>query len=51
MILTSRTLSKPLKNPPNSLGLGFDDLFRDVRGVTQPKKSADEKTDGGISSE
>jgi hypothetical protein len=37
-------IKQALEEPPNSLGLGFDDLFRNVRGVALPKKLADEKT-------
>jgi hypothetical protein len=41
-------IEQALEKLPNSLGLDFDELFRDVRGVALPQKSADEKTEGGI---
>jgi hypothetical protein len=41
-------IKQALEKLPNFLGLGFDDLLRDVRGVALPKKLPDEKTEGGI---
>jgi hypothetical protein len=40
-------VKQALEQPPQlSLGLGFDNLFKDIRGVILPKKPADEKTEG-----
>jgi hypothetical protein len=38
-------VKQAFEQPPNSLGLCFGDLFRDVQGVILPKKPADEKTE------
>jgi hypothetical protein len=43
-----RQMKEALESPTNTLGAGFDQLFRDVRVVTLPKKSADGEAEIGV---
>ena len=43
-----RQMKQALELPTNTLGAGFDKLFRDVRVVTLPKKLADGEAEVGV---
>jgi len=41
-------MKRALEQPTNTLGMGFDDLFTDVRPVALPKKTPDGEAEAGV---